>query len=81
MPAGGFASNSKILQCGVIASCRFVCSLLGQRTELRVICEVSDGLEAVLNAEKLKPDLVLLNIGLPTLNGVAAARRGSRQRG
>jgi len=54
---------------------RFVCSLLGQRTELRVICEVSDGLEAVQKAEELKPDLILLDIGLPRLNGIEAARR------
>ena len=42
---------------------------------MRVICEVSDGLEAVQKAEELKPDLILLDIGLPTLNGIEAARR------
>ncbi len=45
---------------------RFVLSKLEQRPELRVICEVSDGLEAVRKAEELKPDLILLDIGLPT---------------
>jgi DNA-binding NarL/FixJ family response regulator len=43
--------------------------------ELQVICEVSDGLEAVQKAESLQPDLILLDIGLPTLNGFEAARR------
>ena len=43
--------------------------------ELQVIGEVSDGLEAVRRAVKLKPDLVLLDIGLPTLNGIEAARQ------
>ena len=38
---------------------RFVCSKLEQRPELRVVCEVSDGLEAVQKAEELKPDLIL----------------------
>ncbi len=52
-----------------------VCSKLEQRPELRVICEVSDGLEAVEKAGELKPDLILLDIGLPTLNGIEAARR------
>ena len=33
-----------------------VCSRLQQRPELRVVCEVSDGLEAVQKAEELKPD-------------------------
>jgi DNA-binding NarL/FixJ family response regulator len=54
---------------------RFVCSTLEKAPELQVICEVSDGLEAVQKAEELRPDLILLDIGLPTLNGMEAARR------
>ena len=54
---------------------RFVCSTLERRPELQVIGEASDGLEAVHKAEELKPDLILLDIGLPTLNGVEAAHR------
>jgi DNA-binding NarL/FixJ family response regulator len=54
---------------------RFVCSTLEKRTELQVICEASDGLEAVCKAEELQPDLILLDVGLPTLNGIEAARR------
>jgi DNA-binding NarL/FixJ family response regulator len=54
---------------------QFVCSTLRERPDLQVICEVSDGLEAVQKAEELKPDLIVLDIGLPTLNGIEAARR------
>jgi DNA-binding NarL/FixJ family response regulator len=54
---------------------RFICSTLEQRPGLRVICEASDGLEAVQKAEELQPDLILLDIGLPSLNGIEAARR------
>ena len=54
---------------------RFVCSTLEKRTELQVIGEASDGLEAVRKAEELQPDLILLDVGLPTLNGIEAARR------
>ena len=54
---------------------RFVCSTVGDSSELQVICEVSDGLEAVQKAEELQPDLILLDIGLPNLNGIAAARQ------
>jgi DNA-binding NarL/FixJ family response regulator len=54
---------------------RFVCSTLGNRPEFQVVCEVSDGLEAVQKAEELQPDLILLDIGLPTLNGIEVARQ------
>ena len=42
---------------------------------MRDIREVSDGQEAVQEAQKLQPDLILLDIGLPTLNGIEAARQ------
>jgi DNA-binding NarL/FixJ family response regulator len=54
---------------------RFICSTLGKVFHLHVICQLSDGLDAVQKAEELKPDLVLLDIGLPSLNGIAAARQ------
>ena len=54
---------------------QFICSTLRKRPGLQVICEVSNGLEAVQKAEELKPDLILLDIGLPGLNGIEAARQ------
>jgi CheY-like chemotaxis protein len=42
---------------------------------LEVVCELSDGLAAVQKAEELSPDLILLDIGLPELNGIEAARQ------
>ncbi len=54
---------------------RFVASMLQKQRELQIICEVSDGLEAVQKAEELQPDLIVLDIGLPKLNGIEAARR------
>jgi len=54
---------------------RFACSTLAKRPNLRVIGEASDGLEAVRKAEELKPDLIVLDIGLPTLNGIEVARQ------
>src|SRR6267143_5725813 len=54
---------------------RTVRLLLYERPELQVISEVSDGVEAVQKAGELKPDLILLDIGLPKLNGIEAARR------
>lgn len=54
---------------------QFVCSTLKERPEFEVVCQVSDGLQAVHEAEELHPDLILLDIGLPTLNGIEAAAR------
>ncbi len=53
---------------------RFLCTTLNKRSDLQIVEQVSDGQEAVHKAEELKPDLILLDIGLPTLNGIAAAR-------
>jgi DNA-binding NarL/FixJ family response regulator len=52
---------------------RFVSSAL-QKVDSQILLEASDGLEAVYKAEDLRPDLILLDIGLPALNGIEAAR-------
>jgi DNA-binding NarL/FixJ family response regulator len=53
---------------------RFVHSLVQKEPELQIVCEVADGLAAVHKATELNPDLILLDVGLPKLNGIAAAR-------
>jgi CheY-like chemotaxis protein len=54
---------------------RFVRSALESQPELQVIDEACDGLEAVQKCQELHPDLVVLDIGLPVLNGIEAARQ------
>jgi len=53
---------------------RLVLLLLQQRAEFQII-QASDGLEAVQKAKELEPDLILLDIGLPKLNGIEAAKQ------
>jgi DNA-binding NarL/FixJ family response regulator len=54
---------------------RFVRATLSTRPGIQIIGEASDGLEAVQKATEQKPDLIVLDIGLPSLNGLEAARR------
>lgn len=54
---------------------KFVRSTLQRREEFQVIYQASDGLEGVQRAKELQPDLILIDIGLPKLNGIEAARR------
>lgn len=54
---------------------KFICSTLTETPELQIVAEVSDGLRAIRKADELQPDLIVLDIGLPSLNGIEAARR------
>jgi DNA-binding NarL/FixJ family response regulator len=53
----------------------FVHNRLDGVPNLRVIGIAGDGLEAVQKAKELQPDLIVLDIDLPRLNGIEAARR------
>lgn len=54
---------------------RFVFARLQPKPEWQIIAEAVDGLQAVQKAKELEPDLILLDIGLPALNGIQVAER------
>jgi DNA-binding NarL/FixJ family response regulator len=54
---------------------KFICSMLRERPQLQIVSDVPDGLQAVREAAELQPDLIVLDIGLPSLNGIEVARR------
>ena len=54
---------------------RYVDSRLMGSPQWQIAGEAADGLDAIHKAEALRPDLILLDVGLPSLNGIAAARR------
>ena len=54
---------------------RHLCLTLQQKPNIQVVGELEDGLQAVRQAQALKPDMILLDIGLPGLNGLEVARQ------
>jgi DNA-binding NarL/FixJ family response regulator len=52
-----------------------VSRLLESETDLQIVSTAVDGAEAVQKAEELQPDLILMDLGLPGMNGIAATRQ------
>ena len=53
----------------------FVRKTLTKKSDVTIVGEAANGVEAVEKAQELHPDVVLIDLGLPTLNGMEAARR------
>lgn len=58
---------------------RGVCALLGSRQDLNVIGEAADGKEAIVKTDSLHPDLVVMDVSMPGMDGVSAAREILKQ--
>lgn len=53
---------------------RSICQLLSRQPDIEVIGEAGDGFDAVSQAREHSPDVVLLDITMPTMNGLEAAQ-------
>jgi len=62
------ADDHEVVRKGLVA-------LLQQQPDWQVCGEAADGREAVEKAQQLKPDVVILDIGMPSLNGLEATRQ------
>ena len=54
---------------------RQVIAQIRERPNFKIIGMAEDGMEAIKKAEELQPDLVLLDVSLPKLSGIEAARK------
>jgi YesN/AraC family two-component response regulator len=54
---------------------RGICRILQTQADIKVVCEASDGADAVRKTREHQPDIVLLDITMPVMNGFEAARR------
>lgn len=52
---------------------RSICQILRSQADIEVVCEAVDGNDAVQKVSEHQPDVVLLDITMPTMNGLEAA--------
>jgi len=69
------AMNSVLVVEDFVPFRAFVSTLLREKLAFQIVNEASDGFEAVRCARELNPELILLDVGLPRLNGIEAARQ------
>jgi DNA-binding NarL/FixJ family response regulator len=62
------ADDHKVIRDGLAA-------ILGNHPDIQVVASAADGIQALEAARKLRPDIAVLDINMPTLNGIEAGRQ------
>ena len=57
-----------------------LCSLLEKEPHINVVAEAENGRDAIIKAEEINPDVVVMDIGMPLLNGIEACRQLKKRR-
>ena len=52
-----------------------LCSLLSRKNDIDVVAEAADGVQAVEAAQRVNPDVILMDISMPVMDGIEATRR------
>ena len=52
-----------------------LCAMLNEHPNMEVVGEAEDGTAAIMLARKLKPNLIVMDVDMPKMNGIDAARR------
>lgn len=66
------AEDNVLLREGLLA-------ILGGQKDIEVVAEAGDGLEAIRRVEKHQPDLILIDLAMPKMNGIAAIKEIKRR--
>lgn len=58
---------------------RSICQIIRSQTDIEIVCEAVDGADAILKIKEHRPDIALLDITMPVMNGLEVAETVKQQ--